>query len=180
MHFIILFQFLNKMYICENLLKMIIRKGVKSDLFTILNLIKELAVFEKEPDAVQVTIKDLEQDGFSENPLFYTFVAEYNNQIVGMALYYYRYSTWKGKTLHLEDLIVQQPYRGIGAGYALYAEIIKQGKKEGVRRIEWAVLNWNEPAIAFYKKLGASHFTEWDVVQMDENAINAFIDKNLQ
>ncbi|MBC7494665.1 MAG: GNAT family N-acetyltransferase [Flavobacterium sp.] len=157
-----------------------IRNAVEQDMPNVLKLIKELATFEKQPDAVVITADDLARDGFSKNPLFYTFVAEVDNKIIGIAIYYYRYSTWKGKTLHLEDLIVQQPYRGIGAGYALYAEIIKQGKKEGVRRIEWAVLNWNEPAIAFYKKLGASHFTEWDVVQMDENAINAFIDKNLQ
>ena len=157
-----------------------IRNAVEQDMPNVLKLIKELATFEKQPDAVVITADDLIRDGFSKNPLFYTFVAEVDNKIIGIAIYYYRYSTWKGKTLHLEDLIVKQPYRGIGAGYALYAEIIKQGKKEGVRRIEWAVINWNEPAITFYKKLGASHFTEWDVVQMDENAIDEFIDKNVQ
>ena len=154
---------------------MIIRKGVKSDVFTILNLIKELAVFEKEPDAVQVTIKDLEQDGFSENPLFYTFVAEFNKQIVGMALYYYRYSTWKGKTIHLEDLIVKEEMRGLGCGFALYTAIIAQGKKDNVRRIEWNVLDWNLPAIDFYEKTGAKILKNWLVAQMDENGIDKFI-----
>ena len=152
-----------------------IRKAVPQDMPDVLRLIKELATFEQQPDAVVVTAYDLVRDGFSQNPLFYTFVAELENKIIGIALYYFRYSTWKGRTLHLEDLIVQQEQRGTGAGYALYTEIIKEGKKEGVRRIEWAVLNWNEPAIEFYKKSGATHYTDWDVVQMDESAIDAFI-----
>ena len=152
-----------------------IRKAVPQDMPDVLRLIKELATFEQQPDAVVVTAYDLVRDGFSQNPLFYTFVAELENEIIGIALYYFRYSTWKGRTLHLEDLIVQQEQRGTGAGYALYTEIIKEGKKEGVRRIEWAVLNWNEPAIEFYKKSGATHYTDWDVVQMDESAIDAFI-----
>ena len=152
-----------------------IRKAVPQDMPDVLRLIKELATFEQQPDAVVVTAYDLVRDGFSQNPLFYTFVAELENEIIGIALYYFRYSTWKGRTLHLEDLIVQQEQRGTGAGYALYTEIIKEGKKEGVRRIEWAVLNWNEPAIEFYKKSGATHYTDWDVVQMDESDIDAFI-----
>lgn len=152
-----------------------IRKAVPQDMPDVLRLIKELATFEQQPDAVVVTANDLVRDGFSQNPLFYTFVAELENKIIGIALYYFRYSTWKGRTLHLEDLIVQQEHRGTGAGYALYTEIIKEGKKEGVRRIEWAVLNWNEPAIAFYKKSGATHYTDWDVVQMNESAIDTFI-----
>ena len=125
-----------------------------------------------------ITVDDLIRDGFSAVPLFYTFVAEVKNEIIGIALYYYRYSTWKGKTIHLEDLIVRQSDRGTGAGFALYSEIIKQGKKDNVRRIEWAVLDWNTPAIEFYKKSGAQHFTNWDVVQMDQNGIDLFVDKN--
>ena len=109
---------------------MIIRKGTPTDMPAVLSLIKELAVFEKEPDAVVVTEEDLVRDGFSPNPLFHCFVAEVNDRIIGIALYYYRYSTWKGKTIHLEDLIVKEKKRGIGAGMALYKEVIKQGKKE--------------------------------------------------
>ena len=155
-----------------------IRKGTPSDMPAVLSLIKELAVFEKEPDAVVVTVDDLVRDGFSENPLFHCFVAEFEEQIIGIALYYYRYSTWKGKTIHLEDLIVQEKHRGIGAGMALYKEIIKQGKKDGVRRLEWSVLDWNQNAIDFYEKTGAKVLPEWRLVQMDEQAIDAFLNSN--
>lgn len=141
----------------------------------VLGLIQELAVFEKEPDAVVVTVADLERDGFGENPLFHTFVAEQNDEIIGVALYYYRYSTWKGKTIHLEDLIVKEAHRGTGAGLALYTEIIKQGKNDGVRRLEWNVLDWNEPAIRFYEKSGAKVLEDWRVVQMNEEGINRFL-----
>jgi GNAT superfamily N-acetyltransferase len=158
---------------------MIIRKGTPTDMPAVLSLIKELAVFEKEPDAVVVTVDDLVRDGFSENPLFHCFVAELEEQIIGIALYYYRYSTWKGKTIHLEDLIVQEKHRGIGVGMALYKEIIKQGKKDGVRRMEWAVLDWNQNAIDFYEKTGAKVLSDWRLVQMDEQAIEAFLKSNL-
>ena len=157
-----------------------IRKGRKEDMQAVLGLIKELATFEKEPDAVVVTVDDLERDGFGENQLFYTFVAEVNQEIVGMALYYYRYSTWKGKTIHLEDLIVKEEMRGTGLGYALYSEVIKQGKKDNVRRIEWNVLDWNTPAVEFYKKSGAKILDDWRVAQMDEAAINYFVENKLK
>ena len=155
---------------------MIIRKGTQQDMTSVLELIKELAVFEKEPDAVVVTKEDLVRDGFGKSPLFYTFIAEVANEIVGMALYYYRYSTWKGKTIHLEDLIVKEKMRGSGCGFALYSEIIKQGKLDNVRRIEWAVLDWNTSAIDFYEKSGATMLTDWNIVQMDENGINNFLE----
>lgn len=157
---------------------MVIRKGTKEDVSSILSLIKELAVFEKEPEAVIVTEADLLRDGFSENPLYYTFIAEENGEVIGMALYYYRYSTWKGKTIHLEDLIVRENKRGTGAGLALYKKIIEQGKLDGVRRIEWNVLDWNINAIKFYEKSGAKLLDDWRVVQMDENGINTFLNQN--
>ena len=157
---------------------MTIRKATKNDMPSVLELIQELATFEKEPDAVVVTVDDLVRDGFSENPLFQCFVAEVENEIIGMALYYYRYSTWKGKTIHLEDLIVKESKRGTGAGFALYKEIIKQGKAENVRRIEWNVLDWNTPAIDFYEKSGAKVLGDWRVVHMDENGIKNFISLN--
>ena len=159
----------------RNDVKMNIRKGEKADMPAVLALITELAVFEKEPDAVVVTVADLERDGFSSTPLFHTFIAEKDHKIVGMALYYYRFSTWKGKTIHLEDLIVKEEMRGSGLGFALYSEIIRQGKKDGVRRIEWNVLDWNTPAIDFYEKSGANILTDWRVVHMDEDGINNFI-----
>ena len=164
-----------------------IRKGISSDMPAVLALIKELAAFEKEPDAVVVTVDDLVRDGFSENPLFHCFVAEEDQEssdgnlpkeIIGIALYYYRYSTWKGKTIHLEDLIVREDKRGTGAGMALYKEVIRQGKRDNVRRIEWAVLDWNTPAIHFYQKTGANVLTDWHVVQMDEQGIEAFLNSN--
>lgn len=154
-----------------------IRKGTPNDMPDVLALITELAVFEKEPDAVVISTEDLVRDGFSENPLFHTFVAEVNEEIIGVALYYYRFSTWKGKTIHLEDLIVKENNRGTGAGFALYSEIIKQGKKDNVRRIEWNVLDWNTPAIEFYEKSGAKVLSDWRVVHMDENGIEAFLNK---
>ena len=155
-----------------------IRKGKIEDMPAVLGLIKELATFEKEPNAVVVTVADLERDGFGESPLFHTFIAEENEEIVGMALYYYRYSTWKGKTIHLEDLIVKEEKRAAGLGFKLYSEVIAQGKCDGVRRIEWNVLDWNAPAIEFYEKSGAKVFKDWLVAQMDEKGIDAFLEKN--
>ena len=154
---------------------MIIRRGTPLDMPHVLDLIRELAIFEKEPNAVVVTVDDLIRDGFSEQPLFHCFVAEEENIIIGMALYYFRYSTWKGKTIHLEDLIVKENKRGTGAGFALYKEIIKQGKAENVRRIEWNVLDWNTPAIDFYKKTGAKVLDDWRVVHMDEAGMKRFL-----
>ncbi|MCD0467379.1 GNAT family N-acetyltransferase [Flavobacterium sp. ENC] len=154
-----------------------IRKGNPEDMESVLGLIQELAIFEKEPDAVVITTDDLVRDGFGENPLFHVFVAEVEEEIVGIALYYYRYSTWKGKTIHLEDLIVKDKMRGTGLGSALYAEIMKQGKKDNVRRIEWNVLDWNTPAVKFYENSGAKILEEWRVVQMSEAGINSFLEK---
>ena len=156
---------------------MTIREGQKDDMPAVLDLIKELAAFEKEPDAVVVTVDDLQRDGFGQSPLFHTFIAEVDNQIAGMALYYYRYSTWKGKTIHLEDLIVKEKLRGSGVGFALYKMIIAQGKKDGVRRIEWNVLDWNTPAIDFYEKTGATVLKDWLVAQIDEKNIDEFLRK---
>ena len=159
---------------------MTIRKGNPEDMQAVLGLIQELAAFEKEPDAVLITVDDLIRDGFGEVPLFQVFVAEVDSEIVGIALYYYRYSTWKGRTIHLEDLVVKDKMRGTGVGYALYSEIIKQGKKDKVRRIEWNVLDWNTPAIEFYEKSGAKVLGDWRVAQMSEDAINYFVDNKLK
>lgn len=162
---------------------MTIRQGTAADMGAVLGLIKELAIFEKEPDAVLITVDDLVRDGFGANPLFHVFVAEITNEkqekeIVGIALWYYRFSTWKGKTIHLEDLVVKESMRGTGLGSALYAAVLQQGKKDQVRRVEWNVLDWNTPAIDFYEKSGAKVLRDWHVVQMDEQGISAFCENN--
>ncbi len=153
-----------------------IREGKKSDMPSVLKLIKELAHFENEPDAVIVTVSNLERDGFGETPLFNIFVAEQENEIVGMALFYPRYSTWKGPTIHLEDLIVTKSKRGLNIGSALYKKVIEYGYKKGVKRIEWVVLDWNTPAIEFYKKTGAVVLDDWNTAQMNEQAIKNYIE----
>lgn len=153
----------------------IIRKGKKEDMLAVLGLIKELAVFEKESDAVEVTVQNLENDGFGKNPAFTCFVAELNNNVEGVALIYNRYSTWKGKALHLEDLVVSEKMRGLGAGTALLDEVVKYGHQLGVKRINWEVLDWNEKAINLYEKKGAKVLRDWDVVHLDEQSIKNYI-----
>lgn len=155
-----------------------IRKAVKSDMPQVLELINELADFEKEPHEVEVTVTDLENDGFANSPAFTCFVAEATKSkcIEGIALVYMRYSTWKGKVLHLEDLIVRQSMRGTGLGTKLLDRVILYGNELGVKRIGWEVLDWNEPAIKFYEKKGAKVMRDWNVVQLRENAIKAYIE----
>ncbi|QXP60967.1 GNAT family N-acetyltransferase [Olleya sp. HaHaR_3_96] len=153
-----------------------IRFAEKKDVSAILGLIQELAVFEKEPDAVIVTEADLLENGFGKQPLFTCFVAEKDNTIVAIALIYIRFSTWKGKTVHLEDLIVSHDYRGEGLGTLLLDEVIKYGYSLGVKRICWEVLDWNEPAIKFYESKGATLLKDWYLVQMDESSIRQYIE----
>ncbi|WP_452219715.1 N-acetyltransferase family protein [Lacinutrix salivirga] len=155
----------------------LIRKAEKKDMAFVLELIQELANFEKEPDAVEITITDLQNDGFGSQNAFTCFVAESNKKIVGAALVYIRYSTWKGKALHLEDLIVKESMRGTGLGTALLDEVIKYGNSLGVKRIGWEVLDWNEPAITFYEKKGANIMRNWHLVQLDENGIKNYLSK---
>ena len=149
-----------------------IRKAKKEDLSAVLQLIEELAIFENEPHAVEVTLEELTNDFVNES--FNCLVAELQNEIVGIALYYNRYSTWKGKTIHLEDLMVTQSQRGKGIGKALLNEIVSIAKAANLRRVEWNVLDWNTPAIDFYKSVGATVFNDWLVVQLDEKGINKY------
>lgn len=153
-----------------------IREGKITDMPSVLELIKELAHFEKEADAVVISVADLEKDGFGNSPLFKTFVAEIGQEIVGMALFYPRYSTWKGPTIHLEDLIVKKNKRGLNIGSSLYNEVIKYGNTLGVKRIEWVVLDWNTPAIEFYKKTGAHILDDWKTVQINELSIKKYLE----
>lgn len=153
----------------------IIRKAQLKDVKAIYALIQELAVFEKEPEAVEITLEDLQLDGFGDQPKFEVFIAESNEEVVGMALFYYRYSTWKGKTIHLEDLIVKESARGRGIGRLLYNEVLKYAHQQKLRRVEWAVLDWNTPAVEFYKNSGADVFDDWRVVQMNAEQIETYV-----
>jgi GNAT superfamily N-acetyltransferase len=154
---------------------LIIRTATESDVPAILGLIQELATFEREPDAVAVTEAELLQDGFGESPVFGCFVASIESKVVGIALYYPCYSTWKGKSWHLEDLIVTEPHRGKGIGFALLKKFISFAHNTGVRRIQWVVLDWNTPAINFYEKQGAKTLSDWNITQMTKDAIQKFI-----
>jgi GNAT superfamily N-acetyltransferase len=153
-----------------------IRNAQEKDMAHVLELIHELARFEKEANAVEVTVDDLIADGFKENPLFHCFVAEHESSIVGMALVYSRYSTWKGPVIHLEDLIITEKMRGSGLGTALLNEVVKYGNDLGVKRISWEVIDWNDPAIDFYESKGANVMRDWDVVQLDEKGIKAYLE----
>ena len=154
----------------------IVREGEQKDIPSILDLIIELAVFEKLPNEVEITKEDLLKDGFSENPMFKTFVAEETNgKIIGMTLFYERYSTWKGKAIHLEDLMVTQSKRGIGAGKALYKAVLNYAYQNNYKRVAWEVLDWNTSAIKFYESTGAKILDGWLVAQMNEENLKNFI-----
>ena len=155
-----------------------VRNAVKEDMQSVLDLIIELAVFEKEPDAVDVTVDDLLRDGFSENPKFKLFVAEESEVVIGIALFYERYSTWKGRAIHLEDLIVTKSKQKIGAGKALYTAVLKYAYDNNFNRVAWEVIDWNINAINFYKSTGATYLNDWSVVQMDKENLQKFVQNN--
>lgn len=138
-----------------------IREARVSDVSDIMYLIQELALFEKAPNEVSNTIEQMKEDGFSLNKIFDCFVAEFQGKIIGTAITYYRYSTWKGKCLYLEDLIVTEEYRGQGAGKLLFNHCLDFGRTQNCIRMNWQVLDWNEPAIAFYKSYQARLDGEW-------------------
>ena len=151
-----------------------VRKGLKSDLLAALGLIKELALYEKAPDEVIVTIEDMERDGFGENPVFNFFVAEVDGKIVGISLYYVKYSTWKGKCIFLEDIIVTEQYRKHGIGKKLFDEVVKVSKELNVQRLEWHVLDWNKPAIRFYEKINSNLNKEWINCKLTKEQIEMY------
>lgn len=138
-----------------------IRKGVKEDLPQVLELIKELAEYERALDEVDNTLERMEEDGFGDNPIYGFYVAEQGETIVGIALYYFRYSTWKGKSLYLEDIVVTELHRGHGLGGLLFDEMVFAARRYDCKQINWQVLDWNEPAINFYKRIGAGLDGEW-------------------
>jgi GNAT superfamily N-acetyltransferase len=129
-----------------------IRRAVKDDCPRLLELVQELATYEKAPDEVTVTLDHFTESGFGKQPVWWAFVAEVDESIVGFALYYIRYSTWKGQALYLEDILITNEMRGKGIGKLLFDRLIEEAREKNFNRIIWQVLDWNEPAINFYKK----------------------------
>ena len=155
-----------------------IRKGNKADLPRVLELIKELALYEKALDQVTNTVERMEKDGFGPNPLFGFFVAEKSNVIIGISLYYFRYSTWKGKRLYLEDIIVTEKERGSGCGRKLLEQTMRFSIEENCSGMMWQVLNWNESAINFYKKYNARIDDEWLNCHLESGEMKAYLKSN--
>lgn len=145
----------------------IIREGKKEDIFQVFELIKELAVFEKLENEIENTIDGLLEDGFGAQPLFGFIVAQNDQKIIGLSLYYFRYSTWKRKRLYIEDIIVNESFRGEGIGKNLFEATIQKAKELNCSGLQLQVLNWNKPAIEFYKKIG---------LKLDDTWANASID----
>lgn len=155
----------------------IIRQGNRADVPGIFRLIKELAEFERAPQAVVNTEHKLMEDGFGDDSIYSVFVAEdvKTNDIVGMALYFTAYSTWKGKLIYLDDLVVTESYRRYGIGRLLMNSVLKEAGRLGVEQIRWQVLEWNAPAIAFYQSLGAELDPEWINCRMSKTEIATYL-----
>jgi hypothetical protein len=147
-----------------------IREAKREDMPQVLELIKELAAYEHASNQVEIGLEDLEKEGFDERN-FKCFVADVNGKIQGMALVYFRFSTWKGRTVHLEDLIVRESMRGTGLGGALYKRVVQYGHDNGVKRVEWVVSESNKNAIEFYENTGADIKKNWYTVHMNETGI---------
>lgn len=152
----------------------ILRKANAEDIAEIYAMIVELAEYEQAANEVSIDMETLLKEGFGPNPLFETIVAENENEIIGMAFYYISYSTWKGKCIYLEDIIVKLNYRNQGIGKILFEQMIKQAKELGAKRLSWQVLNWNEPAIQFYKKFDATISSEWLNGRLTEKQIQEY------
>ena len=138
-----------------------IRKAVREDCPRILELVRELALYEKAPQEVTVSPAHFTESGFSKNPVWWAFVAEVNGRVEGFALYYIRFSTWKGQRMYLEDFYVNEKIRGKGLGKLLFDALIEEARSRKLNGIQWQVLEWNEPAINFYKKYNAAFDGEW-------------------
>jgi GNAT superfamily N-acetyltransferase len=139
----------------------LIRKAERHDCAAMMELVRELAVFEKAPEAVTVTPDHFEESGFGPQPVWWAYVAEYEGRIIGMALYYIRFSTWKGQRMYLEDIVVTEAHRSNGAGTLLMDALIREARQREFDGIAWQVLQWNEPAIRFYERYKASFDREW-------------------
>lgn len=159
-------------------MKINIRKATEDDMQQVLGLIRELAVYEKAPEEVQVSEEMLKRDGFSDRPLFHIYLAEDNaGNLLGMAFYYIGYSTWKGKMLYLDDLVVKKEYRRKGIGRMLLDKLMEVACEEDIKQLRWHVLDWNEPAISFYEKLGVELDPEWITCRVNEELIHSYSSK---
>jgi len=148
-----------------------IRTAVKADCSRLLELIHELAVYEKAPNEVTVSLEEFENAGFGHNPVWKAFVAEVDGIIQGFGLYYVRYSTWKGSRMYLEDLLVTEKMRGKGLGKMILDRLIEEAKEKGFNGISWQVLDWNDPAIHFYKKYNTEFDSGWINVSLSKDQI---------
>lgn len=155
-------------------MKIITRNALKSDIPDILSLIQELAFYERAPNEVTITTSDLETDGFGSRPLYEVILAEMDGIVVGMGFYFISYSTWKGRCLFLEDIIVKGEYRQKGIGRILFEKVVEKAKEIGAKRLQWQVLEWNQPAISFYKKYNANFDPEWLNCKLTEEQIKQF------
>lgn len=140
---------------------MIVRKGTPADVPAVLGLIRELALYEKAPLEVSNTEEDMLRDGFGEHPVYRMLVAELNGNVVGMAIYFIKYSTWKGKGVYLDDIVVTEPMRGQGIGAKLFKAVMQDARDMDAKQMHWQVLDWNEPAIRFYQRYGCDFDSEW-------------------
>lgn len=138
-----------------------IRRAVREDCPRLLELVRELALYERAPQEVTVTPSHFTESGFGPRPVWWAFVAEEDGQVLGFALYYIRYSTWKGQALYLEDILVTETARGKGIGTRLMDRLIEEAREKNFKRIVWQVLDWNEPAMRFYRKYQATFDPEW-------------------
>lgn len=152
-----------------------IRPATSTDMPAVMSLIRELAEYEKAGHEVRNTVEQMVTDGFGEHPVFGCFVAEADGGIVGMAVYYFRYSTWKGKRLWLEDIVVTREHRGKGYGKDLFLRVLKHSLEQGCTGVMWQVLDWNEPAIGFYEKHGARFDDEWINCHLEADGIERLL-----
>ena len=149
-----------------------IRPATRGDIPQILRFIRALAAYERAPDAVTATEAGLERDGFGPNPFYFCLMAEYDGRAAGFALYFFYYSTWLGRPgIYLEDLFVEPELRGLGIGKALLERVAAIAVEKGCQRFEWAVLDWNTPAIEFYRARGAEFMDEWRIVRVTGEAL---------
>ncbi len=155
-------------------MKILIRKAEEEDCSRLMELVNELAVYEKAPEEVTVIIDDFTNSGFGPTPIWWAFVAEVDGVVQGFALYYIRFSTWKGERLYLEDFIVNEAFRGFGVGKLLFDELITEAKRKKFTGIVWQVLDWNEPAIIFYKKLDAIFLNEWLTCRLNQSQLKEY------
>ena len=151
-----------------------IRKGTKDDMPSVHGLIYELAVYEKAPNEVTNTVEDMLVDGFGDQPIFFCLVAEVDDKIVGTAIYHLKYSTWKGRGVYLDDIVVTESMRGKKIGSKLFDAVMKDAQRLNAKQLHWQVLDWNEPAIQFYKKYHANMDGEWINCKLTQQQINNF------